>query len=277
MKNILVTTDFSDNCQKAAQLAIKMAVLYKAEIHFLHQLHTPIDWVKLNKTDEHNYPEILKKIGTAKNRLRELDKEAEKKGLVSRTFLEFISDNNAIITHTHEFQHDFIVTGSRGTKKGLLNEILGSNVQNIIRKAHVPILVVKDEQVAFPFKNIVFVSDFNLDEVNAFERVLNLAKKINAKIHLLHINTDSISNNINNGLQSIKKFVKQFPKLENFEMHIYNSRTVLGGIENFEDLNDVDLIAMNSHMREGVFSVFSKSIAENVTNHSKKPIIITHL
>ncbi|QOD61845.1 universal stress protein [Polaribacter haliotis] len=277
MKNILVPTDFSDNCQKAAHLAIKMAVLYKAEIHFLHQLHTPVDWVKLNKTDEHNYPEILKKIGKAKNNLRVFNKEAVDKGLTSRTFLEFISDNNAIATHTHDFQHDFIITGSKGTEKGFLNEILGSNVQKIIRKAHVPILIVKDEQVTFPFKNIVFVSDYNLDEVNAFERVLNLAKKINAKLHLLHINTDSISNNVNNGLQSIKKFVKQFPKLENFEMHIYNSSTVLGGIENFEESNDMDLIAMNSHMRDGVFSVFSKSIAESVTNHSKKPIIITHL
>ena len=277
MKNILVPTDFSDNCQKAAHLAIKMAVLYKAEIHFLHQLHTPVDWVKLNKTDEHNYPEILKKIGEAKNKLRDLDKEAVDKGLTSRTFLEFISDNNAIAAHTHDFQHDFIITGSRGTEKGFLNEILGSNVQNIIRKAHVPILVVKDDQVTFPFKSIVFVSDFNLDEVNAFEKILNLSKKFNAKIHLLHINTNSISNDINNGLQSIKKFIKQFPKFENFEMHIYNSPTVSGGIENFEESNDVDLIAMNSHTRKGLFSVFSKSIAEGVTNYSKKPIIITHL
>ena len=87
MKNILVPTDFSDNCQKAAHLGIKIAVFYKAEIHFLHQLHTPVDWVKLNKTDEHNYPEILKKIGEAKNKLRGLDKEAVDKGLTSRIHL----------------------------------------------------------------------------------------------------------------------------------------------------------------------------------------------
>jgi len=34
MKNILVPTDFSDNCEKAAKLAIEMAILFNSEIHF---------------------------------------------------------------------------------------------------------------------------------------------------------------------------------------------------------------------------------------------------
>jgi len=34
MKNILVPTDFSENCKKASELGIKMAKLYNSEIHF---------------------------------------------------------------------------------------------------------------------------------------------------------------------------------------------------------------------------------------------------
>jgi nucleotide-binding universal stress UspA family protein len=127
MRNILVPTDFSDNCDKAANLAIEMAALFTSEIHFLHHLNTPVNWVKLDKTEEHNYPETLSEIGVAKSKLRVLDKDAEHKGLKSRTFLEFISDDEAIVAHSHNFHHDFIITGSKGIQKGFLKQLLGSN------------------------------------------------------------------------------------------------------------------------------------------------------
>ena len=119
--------------------------------------------------------------------MRALDKEAEGKGLKSRTFLEFITDEDAIVAHSHNFHHDFIITGSKGIQNGFLKKLLGSNAQKIIRKARVPILVVKDDAITFPFKNIVFVSDFKEDISNAFKEVEKIAKECNAKIHLLNI------------------------------------------------------------------------------------------
>jgi len=277
MKNILVPTDFSENCDRAAKLAIEMAALFNSEIHFLHQLNTPVNWVKLDKTEEHNYPKTVTEIGVAKSKLRALDKVAEHKGLKSRTFLEFVSDDEAITAHSKNFHHDFIITGSKGIQEGFLNQLLGSNAQKIIRNARVPILVVKEETVTFPFKNIVFVSDFKEDISTAFEVVEKIAKKCNAKIHLLNINTTSDFNSVENGLQPIKGFLKDFPKLENYEMHVYNESNVVSGIEKFKDSNDVDLIVLYTHGRKGVSSIFSNSIAESVTNHSKKPVMTIHL
>ncbi|WP_194850582.1 universal stress protein [Nonlabens antarcticus] len=277
MKNILVPTDFSRNCETAAKLAIDMAKLFNSEIHFLHLLNTPVDWVKLDKIDERNYPETLAKIGSAKNKLRDLDIEAGHNGVKSRTFLEFVLDDEAIVAHSKNFDHDFIITGSKGIQKGFLKQVLGSNAQKIIRNARVPILVIKEETVRFPFENIAFVSDFKEDISTAFEVVERIAQKCNAKIHLLNINTTSDSNSIENGLQPIKDFLKHFPKLENYAMHVYNEPNVLRGIEKFQDSNDVDLIVMYTHSRKGLSSMFSNSIAESVTNHSNKPVMTIHL
>ena len=74
-------------------------------------------------------------------------------------------------------------------QNGFLKKLLGNNAQKIIRKANVPILVVKEDTITFPFENIVFVSDFKEDISNAFKEVEKIAKKCNAKIHLLNINT----------------------------------------------------------------------------------------
>lgn len=277
MKNILVPTDFSKNCNKAARLAIDMAALFNAEIHFLHLVRAPIDWMKIDKLEEQNYPETLKAIGIAKSKLRALDKEAEKKGLESRWFVEFVSDEGAIVAHSQNFDHDFIITGSKGIQNGFLKQLLGSNAQKIIRKARVPILVVKEDAVVFPFKDIVFVSDFKEDISSAFKEVGKIAKKCNAKIHLLNINTALDFNSVENGLQPIREFLGHFPKLENYAMHVYNESTVLRGIQKFEDSIAVDLIAMYTHSRKGLSSMFSKSIAEGVTNHSTLPVMTIHI
>ncbi len=276
MNNILVPTDFSENCTKAAHLGIKMAKLYKAEIHFLHLLKTPVDWVKLDKQKEKRYPETLKKIGIARAALRELEKTAEREGLKCRRFLQFDAGQGDILDHSNHYHHDFIITGSSGTK-GVIREITGSNVEKIVRKANAPVIVVKDQALNFPFKNIVFVSDFEEDLSNAFKQVVSIAAKCDAKIHLLRINTKTDTNSIALGLQPMKRFIEKFPEVQNYTMNVYNELYVETGITTYLKNNPADLITMCTHGTTGFLSLFSKSIAEGVTNHSTLPVMTIHI
>ena len=272
MKNILVPTDFSENCTKAANLGIEMAKLYEAEIHFFHLIHTPVDWVKLDKLKEKRFPDTLREIGAAKSALRELEKKAEKEGLKCQTFLEYQIETTNILKHSGHFHHDFIITGSSGTK-GTVRELLGSNVEKIIRKSDVPVIVVKGDDVGFPFKNIVFVSDFMEDVSGAFEHVISLAKKCNAHIRLLRINTQTDTNSIAAGLDPIKRFLERFPDLKNYSMYVNNEPSVETGINTFVKHEPTDLIAMSTHGSTGFLSLFSKSIAEGIANHSALPVM----
>ena len=272
MKNILVPTNFSENCKKAEELGIEMAKLYNSEIHFFHLINTPVNWVELDKEKEKRYPETVKQIGIAKASLRELEKKAERQGLECRTFLEFDGGQANILKHSGHFHHDFIVTGSSGTRGGI-RELMGSNVEKIVRKADVPVVVVKDEEVSFPFKDIVFVSDFLQDVSDAFKQVISIAEKCGAHIHLLRVNTQTDFNSIEQGLDPIKEFLKKFPDLDNFSMNVYNEQDVETGINNYLRYKNADLIAMCTHGRTGFLSLFSKSIAEGVTNHSELPVM----
>ena len=276
MKNILVPTDFSKNCNKAAQLGIEMAKLYSSEIHFLHLMKTPVDWVKLDKGKEKRYPETLKQIGKAKSALRELEKTAEREGLKCRRFLQFDAGQGDILDHSGHYHHDFIITGSSGTK-GVIREITGSNVEEIVRKANAPVIVVKDEEVNFPFKNIVFVSNFEENITDAFKQVISIANKCGARIHLLRINTETDFNNIKLGLDPIEKMLQNFPELKNYSMAVYNEPSVETGINTFLKQHPSDLIAMVTHGKTGFLSLFSKSIAEGVTNHSTLPVMTIHI
>lgn len=272
MRNILVPTDFSENCNKAANLGIAMAKLFDAEIHFFHLIQTPVDWVKLDKQKEKRYPETLKKIGSAKSALRELEKKAEKEHLKCQTFLQYQVGTKNILKHSGHFDHDFIITGSSGTK-GTVRELLGSNVEEIVRKSDVPVIVVKEDEVSFPFKNIVFVSDFEEDVSEAFKHVISIARKCNSHIRLLRVNTKTDTNSIEAGLNPIKTFVEKFSELKNYSMFVNNEPSVETGINTFLNYEPADLIAMCTHGSTGFLSLFSKSIAEGVANHSTLPVM----
>ncbi|WP_025663242.1 universal stress protein [Aquimarina megaterium] len=276
MKNILVPTNFSENCNKAAELGIEMAKLYTSEIHFLHLMKTPVDWVKLDKEKEKRYPETLKQIGKVKSALRELEKTAEREGLKCRNFLQFDAGQGDILDHSGHYHHDFIITGSSGTK-GVIREITGSNVEQIVRKANAPVIVVKDEEVNFPFKNIAFVSNFEEDITDTLKQVISIANKCEARIHLLRINTETDFNNIKLGLDPIEKMLRNFPELKNYSMAVYNEPSVEKGINTFLKQHPTDLIAMVTHGKTGFLSLFSKSIAEGVTNHSTLPVMTMHI
>ncbi|CAM3782488.1 universal stress protein [Flavobacterium gelidilacus] len=150
-------------------------------------------------------------------------------------------------------------------------------MEDIVRKAKVPVIVVKDEKIKFPFKNIVFVSNFEDDVSDAFEQALSIATKCEAKIHLLQINTKTDFNSIECSLKNIELLLKKFPDFENYSKAVYNEDSVETGINTFINEQPVDLIAMITHGKTGFLSLFSKSIAEGVTNHSKLPVMTIHI
>jgi len=235
-----------------------------------------VNWVKLDKLKEKRYPETVKQIAIAKAKLRELEKESEHEGLKCRTFLQFDSGQKDILEHSGHFHHDFIITGSSGTK-GVIREIIGSNVEKLVRKANAPIIVVKEDEVTFPFKDIVFLSDFKEDVSIPFKEVLSIAEKCDAKIHLLRINAETDFNSIELGLSPVKEFLEKFPNFNKYSMSVYNEPSVEAGINTFLKNQSADLIAMSTHGKTGFLNLFSKSIAEGITNHSTLPVMTIHI
>ena len=139
------------------------------------------------------------------------------------------------------------------------------------------IIIFPIDFISVPFKNIAFVSNFDEDITDAFKQVISIANKCDARIHLLRINTETDFNNINLGLDPIEKTLQNFPELKNYSMAVYNEPSVETGINTFIKQHPIDLIAMVTHGKTGFLSLFSKSIAEGVTNHSTLPVMTIHI
>jgi len=274
MKNILVPPDFSDCARAAEDIGLEIAKKANAEIHFLHIINTPVDWVNLSLEKESLYPETKAEIGSAKFELYELEKRAEKMGLKAKRFLVFNKGRVEIDQHIKHHKHDFVVMGSRGTKG--LREIIGSNTQKVVRHSPAPVLVVKKKTNKFKVKNIVFASTFEEDVYLPFHKIIEFADLMDAQIHLLYVNIPSQFKETGETEANMQAFLKKCPR-GNCSINIFNALNEERGIQKFAETIHADLIALTTYGNTSIIKMISPGITESLVNHSDIPLLSVNI
>jgi nucleotide-binding universal stress UspA family protein len=92
-----------------------------------------------------------------------------------------------------------------------------------------------------------------------------------AQFYFVSINTPGNFITSREAQHRLDKFIHRF-KFEQVHTEIYNSLSEESGILEFADDIGADLIAMATHGRTGILHLLTGSIAEDVVNHSKRPV-----
>lgn len=275
MKNILIPTDFSEHANNAAEYGIYLAKKANAEIHFLHIMNTPVEWIRLSTKQEKNYPETLHAIGHAKLELNRLEKKARRANLKVKQYLVYDKTSDEIIAHLKHYKHDFIVMGSHGIK-GWREFFLGSNAQKVVRYAPVPVLIVKDKPRKLDLKKIIFASNFSKDADAVFVSIMNFAKVTGAHLHLLYVNVPNYFEETEESRLRMNSFMKICPK-GSCTIQIWNALNEERGILNFRKEINADMVSLATHGKVGVMRILSHSVAEVLANHAEVPVLTVNV
>ena len=143
LARIVVPTDFSDHSVKALRYGVELAARFGASLHLFHTLEVPILY------DEVNYypPESVVDLeGAAEKELENVDVGSAEIEIVRKVtrgdpFVE-------IIRYAKSVDADLIVLGTHG-RGAIAHMLLGNVAEMVVRKAHCPVLVVRDEQHDF--------------------------------------------------------------------------------------------------------------------------------
>ncbi len=148
LQKILHPTDFSENSTPALKYACEFADHFDAELHLLNVVADPIVAVSppiSGFLPADYYQEMVK---NAENNLAEIpEKEWAKDTKIIRTAMEgsaFVE----IIRYARENNIDMIVMGTHG-HSALMQLILGSVAENVVRKASCPVLTVHSDDHQF--------------------------------------------------------------------------------------------------------------------------------
>jgi nucleotide-binding universal stress UspA family protein len=219
-------------------------------INFEGQLITELDArlkAEFNKLIAKYKPGDVKVVG-----------EVQIGGVVAAT-LDYVSDRSI----------DLVLMGSHGAS-GLQEFFVGSNAEKIVRRSPVPVFIVKDYYKG-PIKNIVFPNTLVEGQDDLIEKVKALQSFLKATLHLLWINTPLNFTADNVPMERFGEFVKQY-KITNHTINIFNHNNEENGILAFSKLIKADIIAIGTHGRRGLSHIVNGSLAENIVNHSERPV-----
>lgn len=278
MIKVLVPYDFSPTANYALNFATGLSSNYPGiEITVLHIIETPVTTGMgtmgggLEAIPEfENQIYFMELIETRKKQLKEIDEKFEESIFNLKTKLVLGSVFKGISESIADHNPDLIVMGSRGAS-GLEEVIIGSNTEKVVRTASCPVVTIKAETDVTKMKKVVFASDFRDSDDQVANRIKRIQSVFNAQFYFVIVNTPGNFETTRDSMNRIRTFVQKH-HFENIKAEVYNSLSEESGIIEFADDIDADLIAMTTHGRTGLLHLITGSIAEDVVNHSKRPV-----
>jgi len=271
MKRILVPVDFSKQADCAVRTAANIARKSGAEIFLLHMLNLPANESDVSMHGDASSAAKVLYLQKVHEKFKEILEDESLKGLKVSEEVRFHKTFAGIIEYSHQLKTNLIVMGSSGAT-GLKEMFIGSNTEKVVRNSDIPVLVVKCGVADFEMKKFVFASDFADNVKPSFGRFLDFVKKFNGDVHLLFVNTVHNFESTRKTSKRLRKFVADFD-LPEHSLNIYNDTSIEKGILNFSRDLGADVIALNTHQRSGLSSMFNESISEDLVNHALKPVV----
>ncbi len=271
MKRILVPIDFSVQAERAIEAAAQIANYIGAHIYLLHMVDLPANETDMDDHGDASGPAKMLFLRKIHERFEEMMNSKILDGLTVHEEIRFHKTFSGIIDYSKELKIDLIVMGSQGAT-GIKEMFIGSNTEKVVRHSDVPVLVVKKGMKKTGLTKFVFASNFSDEIKPAFGRFLEFASLFGANVHLLFVNTIHNFESTKKTSKRLREFVEGFDMPE-YTLNIFNDTTIEQGILNFSKDLDADLIALNTHQRSGLSSMFNESISEDLVNHALKPVI----
>ena len=183
-EDILLPFDGSDGAAEALHHAAEIAHWADATIHVLFVADTRRDSVTVVETE---VVDALVQEG------EDIVEEAEK--TLDTLGVDYDSDvvqghpAPTIVEYAEQYEYDVIVMPTHG-REGVSRYLLGSVTEKIVRLSSIPVLTARmqpDEQLVFPYENILIPTDGSAGASHAAEHGLSLAAALDATVHVLSV------------------------------------------------------------------------------------------
>jgi len=282
MKRILVPTDFSEQSENALKLACQLAIKMDAEIELLHVLDSPdgdessglddiIAGGGVSGGSDMNAIFFIKLVEKTRERLEEIINRSDMMGLQIIYKMKTGTPYKVIASETENGKVDLIIMGTSGTSNWE-EAFVGSNAERVVRHSFCPVFTVRNKVDVFSINNIAYASDFKHNHKHLVEMLKEMAVVLSAKTHLVKINTPSEFQNDKINYAAMKSFAEE-SDFSNYECHVYNFEDEEDGIISFAEGNNMDMIVLATKGRTGFARLLEGSIAEDVVNYSKIPVL----
>lgn len=281
MKKILMPTDFSVPAENAAQYALQLAKVLKADLLLCNAYRVPenapmaaqVAWPLLDSSEIKR--EVTNDLDAFVEALSDKSSEADEyspqltcesaEGSVCEVVADLVKKRSI----------DLVVMGMAGAG-ALTQVVLGSNSREMIEKADFPLLLVPYEAGFKKIRKIAFATDLNKSDLTPLQSLVDFATLLNAELVIVHITSKEV--NPNDKLQhKIDAFFSEVASKVNFSRIKYEyvwNIDVDNGLEWISAQRNIDLVAMSHHRHNILYRIFGGSHTQKLSRHIKIPLMV---
>ncbi len=286
MRKILVPVDFSEHTSTVCKFAHEVIKTTGGELRLFHAYfdfmivqNSGIPY-SLHSGEMYNQ-EMLTKI-------RE-DAKADMEKLVASLREQLVNENitnvsivqtltggmpeEEILNISETYAPNLIIMGTRG--KGGKDILTGKVSSNVVKNAECRILTVPREAQYKGFQNILYTTDFNDEDDSDLQRLIELLRYYNPKIHCIHIDIDDDYPADAARMQNLQKlFPAEVAKGSPITFEVIRHNDFLEGVNEYVGAYQIDLIAVVNHRRGFLKRLFTKDHTRELLSASDLPMFI---
>ncbi len=182
--DVLLPFDGSDGAAAALHHAAEIAHWADATIHLLFVADTTRESVTVVETEV-----VDALVQEGEDVLEDAAETLRTLGADHDTDVVQGNPASTIVEYAERYDHDLIVMPTHG-RTGISRYLLGSVTEKVVRLASVPVLSARmqpDEQLAFPYEDILIPTDGSASAARAAEYGVSLAAALDATVHVVSV------------------------------------------------------------------------------------------
>lgn len=265
MKNILVPTDFSDNAKDALIYALNFLKGDDAKLHVLYVLSMPPRTGGLTGSLQ------LRMKENAQQDMRNLISELKEIDIEIEPMIREGATVSVILDVAEQVDADAIIMGTKGST-GLESVILGSVASKVIEKSTFPVISVPAGSHFLGLNRVLYPTDFNKSTGATLKKVVELTKRFNSRIDVLHIYPEGTEPPYE-ALEQLENEVEEEMKERKILFHAHPHVSIADAIIAFMDASETELLAMVTQRRNLIQKLFDRSLTKRIAMATTVPMI----
>ncbi|WP_340101998.1 universal stress protein [Salinibaculum salinum] len=281
-QDILLPFDGSDGAAAALHHAAEIGHWADATIHILFVADTRRESVTVVETQV-----VDALVQEGEDIVEEAEKTLDTLGVDHDSDVVQGTPAPTIVEYAERYDHDVVVMPTHG-REGVSRYLLGSVTEKVVRLSAIPVLTVRmqpDEQLVFPYENILLPTDGSPGATHAAEYGLSLAAALDASVYVLSVVDDtSLGPDVRSAISgrereqaatdAVDGLVSEAETrdVSNAVRHVERGSPIEVILDTIES-NDIHAVVMGTTGRRGSDRILLGSVAEKTVRSAPVPVI----
>jgi nucleotide-binding universal stress UspA family protein len=274
MKKILLPTDFSENAYNAIRYAVQLFSKEECTF-FLLNTYTPVLYDNEYLTYSSTQPTLteiyrnnsLKGLERVYRRIKR-NFQNEKHQFKKISSFNLLSDELKVQIKENEI--DLVVMGTKGAT-GAEEILFGTHTVHAIKKVKVPLLAVPSHYDFKPPKEVLFPTDYEMDEIEILKPVKEIVVANSSNLHILHV---YLQVKLSEEQEKKKRSLGNYFKKNGHHFYSIADKSVPQAIYDFQEENPVDMLVMINNKHSFFENLLFRPVVNEIGFHVKVPFLV---